>query len=151
MQFHYYSVKRGVGYFFFENGLWQQFQLQLCETSSSIKCYITVQSNKPTEAELHNLLQQRRALVNYLRESLTTISHSHMPSAKKPVVFLDCPLAHPQDCPPHLTLDIDNQALLICQCNESRVATKIDEKYYIQLFEAIHIHRNCKFACHAVS
>ena len=143
-----HSVKRGVGYFFFENGLWQQFQLQLCEKESSIKCYITIHSHKPSEEILDCLLQQRRALVKHLRDSVIRIIASCMPSAKKPLVFLDCPFEHSPDCPPHLDLNIDDRTLLICQCNVSRTVKKVDEKQYIQLFEPHHILRNSKlFVC----
>ena len=37
-----YSVKRGIGYFLFDKGSWQQFQLQYCPCTHCMKCYITI-------------------------------------------------------------------------------------------------------------
>ena len=135
------SIRRNVGYFFFENGLFQQFTLQLCDSTSCINCYITIHSERsPAEDQLLNLLNQRQSLLNYLESSVTEVNRFFMPSAKKPVAHLECPFEHTQDCLPHLPFNIKKQdKLFLCQCNNRRIAEIVPEVCYIQLFEATHI------------
>ena len=137
----FYSVGRNVGYFFFENGLFQQFTLQLCESTSCINCYITIHSKRPPpEDKLLHLLHQRQSLLNYLESSVAEVNKFFMPSAEKPVCHLECPFEHENDCPPHLPFNLRKQdKLFLCQCNNRRMAEIVPEVCYIQLFEATHI------------
>ena len=134
----FYSVIRSVGYFFFENGLFQQFTLQLCETTSCINCYITIRSERsPTEYQLTLLLEQRQALVKFLETSISEVNKIFMPSANEPAVYLECPFDHEPNCPPHLPLDIKEKALMICQCNKSKKVETVPDVCYIQLFKPV--------------
>ena len=143
-----YSIRRGIGYFCFERGTYQQFQLQMCK--ASIKCYITihhsVQPPIPSD-KLPVLLQQRRELLQYLQSSIAEISRSCMPSAEPPVTHLECPLNHEDDCVPHIPLDIDNKEILIC--HETLIVTHIPTESYILLFEPSVLSHQCgKFMMH---
>ena len=127
------SIRRGVGYFSFDDAYWQQFQLQLCQSTSSVNCYITIQySHQPPSDILPVLLQQRRQLLTYLESSVVEISKCCMPSAKPPVTCLECPL-HQEDFNPHIILDINKNSVLIC--HKMILATSVPEKYYILLYQ----------------
>ena len=127
------SIRRGVGYFSFDDAHWQQFQLQLCHSTSSINCYITIHhSNQPPIDLLSVLLQQRRQLLIYLESSVTEVSKCCMPSAEPPVTYLECPL-HKDECTPHVALDINKKDILICHKKQS--ATVIPEEFYILLYQ----------------
>jgi len=129
----FYSIRRGVGYFGFKDARWQQFQLQLCQSTASINCYITIQqSHQPPCEMLPVLLQQRRQLLTYLKSSVVEINKCCMPSAKPPVTCLECPL-HEEDCIPHVVLDIDKRDVLMCQ--KMLLATPVPEKSYILLYQ----------------
>ena len=134
---NFYSVRRNVGYFYFENGLFQQFTLQLCESTSCINCYITIHSERLPieEGQLLHLLQQRQSLLSYLESSISEVNRLFMPSAKKPIAHLECPFEHEQNCPPHLPINIEKQELFLCLCNNERMSKIVPEVYYIQLFE----------------
>ena len=87
------SIRRGVGYFSFEDARWQQFQLQWCQSTSSINCYITIeQLHHPPSEMLPVLLQQRRQLLIYLESSVAEVSKCCMPSALPLLTCLECPL-----------------------------------------------------------
>ena len=127
------SIRRGVGYFGFDDARWQQFQLQLCQSISSVNCYITIQQfHHPPSDMLSVLLQQRQQLLTYLESSISEVSKCCMPSAKPPVTCLECPL-HEHDCMPHVVLDINEKDILICQ--NRQMATVIPEKFYILLYQ----------------
>ena len=118
-----------MSYFCFESGEWQQFQLQLSQ--SSIECFITIQDEQPTTDQLPLLLQQRRELLICLESFISEISKACMPSAAAPVTCLRCPLEH-EKCPPHVVLNIHQRKTLICY--ERPKATKIPAEYYSLLF-----------------
>ena len=127
------SIRRGVGYFSFDDARWQQFQLQLCQSTSSINCYITIHhSHQPPSDVLPVLLQQRRQLLMHLESSIAEVSKCCMPSAKPPVTCLECPL-HKEECTPHVLLDINNKDILLCHTRQS--ATAIPEEFYILLYQ----------------
>ena len=131
--FLFFSIRRGVGYFCFDDAQWQQFQLQLCQSTSSVNCYITIQKfHQPPSDMLLVLLQQRRQLLNYLESSVAAVSKCCMPSAKPPVTCLECPL-HEQDCMPHVVLNINKKNVLVC--HNSLLATVISEEFYILLYQ----------------
>ena len=124
-----HSIYRGAAYFCFGRGEWQQFQLQLSQ--SSIECYITIQEEQPTSDELPLLLQQRRELLICLESFISEISKACMPSVTAPVTCLQCPLNH-KDYPPHVILNIHQRETLICY--KTPKATKIPPEHYCLLF-----------------
>ena len=127
------SIRRGVGYFSFDDACWQQFQLQLCQSTSSINCYITIHhSHQPPSDLLPILLQQRRQMLVYLESSIAEVSKCCMPSAKPPVTCLECPL-HKEECTPHVLLDINKKKILLC--HKRQLATAIPEEFYILLYQ----------------
>ena len=132
-----YSIYRGVAYFCFGKGEWQQFQLQLSQ--ASIECYITLQDEQPIGDELTILIEQRRELVVCLEYFILEISKACMPSATAPVTCLQCPLCD-KGCLPHVMLNIHQRETLICY--ERPKATKIPSRHYGLLFdEGMLIHR----------
>jgi len=118
----------------FEDGLWQWFQLQHCQSRHSIKCYITIHHNEhPPSDQLPILLQQRRELLAYLESSIIDIYKSCMPSAEPPVTYLECPLHHEEEnCPLHIRLNINNNRPPVC--NISHIA-RVPKEHYLLLFE----------------
>jgi len=131
------SIRRGVGYFTFGDAQWQQFQLQWCQTTSSINCYITIQQLRhPPSEMLPVLLKQRRKLLIYLESSVAEVSKCCMPSAKPPLTCLECPL-HKDECIPHIVLDINKRCTLIC--HEKLLATPVPEHSYIILYQGVYI------------
>ena len=128
-----YSIRRGVGYFGFNDARWQQFQLQLCQSTSSINCYITIQrSHQHPSDMLPILLQQRRQLLIHLESSVAEVTKCCMPSAKPPVTCFECPL-HKEEYTPHVVIDISKRDVLVC--HEELLATPIPEDYYILLYQ----------------
>ena len=112
-----FSIRRGVGYFSFDNARWQQFQLQLCQSTSSINCYITIQRFLRSASDnLHGLLQQRRQLLMHLECSVAEVCKCCMPSAQTPLTCLECPLhgEDDKDYTPHVILDISKKEYLMC-------------------------------------
>ena len=129
-----YSVKRGIGKFKFEEGLWQKFTLHYCRSTYSIKCYITINNNKkPPSDQLPILLDQRRELLAHLNSSIVEIYKSVMPSADPPQTYLECPVCDKEDCHPHIKLDVNKRKCLVCIMQDDTV--EIDAKYYLLLFE----------------
>ena len=124
-----YSICRGVAYFCFGKGEWQQFQLQLSQ--ASIKCYITLQDEQPIGNELTILLKQRRELLVCLESFILEISKACIPSATVPVTCLQCPLCD-KDCLPHVMLNIHQRETLICY--QRPKAIKIPSEHYGLLF-----------------
>ena len=131
-----YSVKRGIGYFLFDKGLWQRFQLQYCSPTHCIKCYITIHHTEhPPKDKLPILLQQRRDLLAHLNASIAQICKSYMPSTGAPVTCLECPY-HESNFLPHIKLDIDNNEELGCDYEERCKVHKIPDKHYMLLFKS---------------
>ena len=104
MSFTMYSIYRGNGYFNFNNRN-QSFKLQECQTTSSIKCYITIHKNEATKEKELVMLAQRRALLSHLKKSIIEVHEVYIPSAKHPIGYIECPLQHEENCGPHVRLD----------------------------------------------
>ena len=52
------------------------------------------------------MLQQRQQLRNHLEQCIKEAHQSHIPRAKLPVGYLECPLHNPEEnCSPHIRLD----------------------------------------------
>ena len=129
------SIRRGVGYFGFDDARWQQFQLQWCKSTSSVDCYITIQQSHQSPSDmLPVLLQQRRQLLTHLKSSVAEISKCCMPSAQPSVTCLECPL-HEEECMPHVVLDIDIKDVLIC--HKKLLATPVPEQAYLLLYQGM--------------
>jgi len=128
----YCSISRGFGYFLFENGFWQSFKLQLCQSTYSIKCYITV-AHRDSQLPLPDLLKQRQDLLAFLASSIKELSKPHMPESKLPVTCLECP--YHEDDLPHIELDVNRKENLVCDFGSS--VQQIDEKHYAAIFESV--------------
>ena len=100
-----YSIFHGVGYFQFEERM-QSFKLQRCSQTTSIKCYITIHRHNLADDVLDTMLQQRQRLRDHLEQCIKEAHQSHIPSARRPVGYLECPLHDPEEhCSPHIRLD----------------------------------------------
>ena len=53
------------------------------------------------------MLQQRQQLRDHLEVCIKEAHQSHIPSARPPIGYLECPLhaSEESDCPPHIRLD----------------------------------------------
>ena len=130
------SISHGTGYFAFQEGAWQQFQLQYNQAISSIDCFITIHARNPPEEKQPMLLAERVALLQHLQSALNSICNSHMPMVAKPVIYLSCPLDH-DECTlqPHILFDsIDGKSLVMCRYKRKE-AVQVPPESYIQLFK----------------
>ena len=134
--FYLHSIYHGTGYFAFQEGAWQQFQLQYNQAVSSIDCFITIHPHNPPEEKQTALLAERIALLEHLQTALNSICNSHMPMVGKPVTYLACPLDHEESAfQPHLLLDrIDGESPVMCRYKRKK-ATRVPPECYIQLFK----------------
>ncbi|XP_065887254.1 uncharacterized protein [Dysidea avara] len=103
-------IYRGIGFFDFQSGK-QNFTLQYCSTSYSIKCYISVHRN-----EVHNedLWEQRLKLFEHLKQCIGDVHSSLMPKATPPDCCIYCPLHDKDDPGPHLPFVGDMQLFKYC-------------------------------------
>ena len=131
-----HSIYHGTGYFAFQKGAWQQFQLQHNQVIPSIDCFITIYDRNLPKEELPRLFAERMALLNHLQTALSSICNSHMPMVAKPVAYLACPLDHDESATqPHLLFDnIDGKSPVMCRYRRKE-ATQIPPECYIQLFK----------------
>ena len=136
--FAIHSIKRGIGYFLFDKGSWQRFQLQYSLSTHCIKCYITIyHTEHPSRDQLKILLQQRKNLLTHLNQSIAQICKSYLPSLELPVTCLECPY-HESSNSPHIELNIDSNEELELVCDIVKVGCKvltIPIEYYMLLFK----------------
>ena len=132
-----FSVGRGVGEFTLGDGSWQEFQLYLCPSTYSINCCIIIHPEVPPDDMLPLLLQQRKALLQHLENSIASVYNLCMPSAQEPVVYLKCPLEHESDCPPHIML----HGPKICHSSKAQRSKNL-KSYYVELYEPVHVQRH---------
>ena len=99
----FYSIYRGTGYFVFGRKR-QSFKLQHCQITFSIKCYLSVHQLSKTDDQ-QMMLSQRQGLLTHLKESISKVHHTYMPSAKAPIEYVECPLVHESNYLPHIRLD----------------------------------------------
>ena len=105
MFYQLYSIFHGVGYFQFK-GMTQSFKIQRCSQTFSIKCYITIHRHNLTDDALDTMLQQRQQLRYHLEQCIKEAHQSHIPRARHPVGYLECPLHDSEEnCSPHIRLD----------------------------------------------
>ena len=96
----HYSIFHGVGCFQFKDRA-QSFKLQRCSQSYCIKCYITVHRHNLSSDVLDTMLLQRQQLRHHLEKFIQDAHQAHIPCARSPVGYLECPL----HCSPHIRLD----------------------------------------------
>ena len=121
MHFKMCSIYRGNGYFNFKSRN-QSFQLQECQATSSIKCYITIHEKGENEEEELVMLKQREALLAHLKESIIEVHKVYIPSARCPIEYIECPLQHEEHCGPHVRLkDISKTGKVYCSKNAGKV------------------------------
>lgn len=99
-----YSIYHGTGVFQFKDCK-QSFRLQESQVTYSIKCYITIYKHKLPNDILLIMLQHRQQLLMHLQNCVSEVHHSHIPCAREPIGYLECPLQHDGNCHPHIRLD----------------------------------------------
>ena len=104
------SIYRGIGFFDFQNGK-QNFTLQYCSASYSVKCYIGV---RRSEVHREDLLEQRLKLFSYLKQCVNEVHSLLMPKATPPDCWVHCPLHGKDDPGPHLPFVGDMQLFKYC-------------------------------------
>lgn len=115
---------------------------ELCEldvqwNKQLIKCYLNL---PPTERATEECLYPR--LLSFIKDALDEICNFCLPSAQKPVGYLECPFNHKDGEVPHLLLnEISMESITFCKVMD----TLVPEEYYAPLFRS-----NCKFICHTM-
>ena len=51
------------------------------------------------------MLEQRQDLLAHIKKSINELHTVYIPSAKRPIAYIDCPLQHEENCRPHVRLD----------------------------------------------
>lgn len=122
------SIKISKEYFLFESKDLCQLIVQL-NSSESIKCYIKI---PPTERAIKESLHP--SLLDFIQKAVIEICHLCLPSAQKPVCYLDCPCDHGDNKElPHLPFhEISNKSIVICKI----LNIPIPNKYYKHLFRS---------------
>ena len=128
------SIYRGIGYFNFK-GFKQSFKLQECQTTSSIKCYITIHEKGVTKQEQQLvMLEQRKDLLSHLKQSINEVHSTYIPSATHPIGYIECPLQHEENCSPHVRLaDISETEEVHCSKCHGEV---VPPEAYMMLLKA---------------
>ena len=126
-------IYHGCGQFDFKDHR-QCFVLQQCLVSFSIKCFISIHQHLScSKQQLEEMLTHRQDLVEHLKQCISDVHKSCIPSAQHPIAYLECPFKHEPDFPPHIPLDeinVTNDVL----CRQSQNRPLPVETYY-QLFK----------------
>ena len=131
--FNLCSIYRGIGVFQFKDGR-QAFRLQESQATFSFKCYITIYKQKLPDDILQVMLQHRQQLLIHLQKCVGEVHHSHIPCAREPIIYLECPLQHDESCLPHIRLDRINKSQdLVCPKSNHQI---IPFETYALLFTA---------------
>ena len=81
----------------------QGFALLKCSVTFSIKCYIFVLEQ---EVDRRDLWQQRwDLLLEHLPSFILGAHNCCISKADRPIVYMECPLQHDENCAPHIRLD----------------------------------------------
>jgi len=109
--------------------------LQQCLVTFSIKCFITVNQHlSPSKQQLDEMLTHRQELIQHLKDCIGEVHKTCIPSARAPIAYLDCPLDHKPDFPPHVPLDnISITKDILCRQSQNQ---PIPKESYILLLEA---------------
>lgn len=125
----------GSGQFDFKNP-GQSFTIQQCLVTFSIKCFITIHRHQTcNKQQLEEMLKHRQELLEHLKECISGVHASCIPSAQHPIAYLDCPFDHNPGFPPHIRLDdvnVTNDHIL-CRHSENQ---PIPKETYILLLKA---------------
>ena len=130
-----YSIYRGAGYFNFKSGN-QNFKLQECQATSSIKCYITIYTELKgiNEEDQLIMLEERQGLLSHLKQCINQIHRAYIPSAQYPISYIECPLSHEEGCMPHIQLaDISQSKIIRCHKNDYKI---VPQQAYMMLLTA---------------
>ena len=104
----------------------QNFCLQQCLVTFSIKCFITINGE-----DTQMMLDQRQGLLAHLKEAIDEVHLTYIPSAKHPIGYVECPLEHEEECLPHIRLDDVNEANdILCLKSASQI---VPRKSYMPL------------------
>ena len=80
------------------------------------------------------MLQQRQQLRDHLEVCIEEAHQSHIPCARPPIGYLECPLHTPEEnCPPHIRLDQLTPFGKVT-CSESFDCEAVPQKAYALLF-----------------
>ena len=68
------------------------------------------------------MLEQRQALLAHLKESISQVHTTYIPSARHPIGYIQCPLSHEEGCTPHVRLeDISETEKVFCPKSDGKV------------------------------
>ena len=68
------------------------------------------------------MLAQRQTLLAHLKKSIIEVHEVYIPSARRPIAYIECPLQHEENCGPHVRLeDISEAEDLYCSKNDGEV------------------------------
>ena len=119
----------------------QGFRLQESEATHSVKCYITIHKHKLSNDVLHVMLQHRQQLLTHLQKCIKEVHRSHIPCAREPVGYLECPFEHDSSCHPHIRLDqINVTEDLVCPKSNYQI---IPFETYALLFTTSLVNSKC--------
>ena len=126
ISFYIYSIKIGKENFRLESKDLCELRVQF-NSSKLIKCYIKI---PPTERAIKENLYPN--LLDFIQEAVTEICNFCLPSAQKPVYYLECPFDHGDNRElPHLPFnEINNESNVICKI----MNIPIPRKFYECLF-----------------
>lgn len=128
-----YRIYHGSGQFDFKDHR-QCFVLQQCLMTFSIKCFITIQRLPSSEQQSEEMLTHRQELVEHLKQCISDVHKSCIPSAHHPIAYLECPFEHEPAFPPHIPLDeISITKDVLCRQSNNQPLPK---EAYISLFKA---------------
>jgi len=128
----------------------QCFRLQESQATYSIKCYITIFKHKLSNNLLQMMLQHRQQLLMHLQKCVSKVHQSHIPCAREPIGYLECPLQHDESCHPHVRLNqLSISEELICPKSNHQIipfetyallftTSSINSKYPYYTYIVIH-------------
>ena len=68
------------------------------------------------------MLEQHQGLVAHLKRCINQMHRFYIPSAKYPISYIECPLAHKEDNSPHVRLqDISQTKTIYCSKNDGEI------------------------------
>ena len=117
-----YSIYRGIGHFNFKSRK-QSFKIQEHQATSSIKCLIIIHQGAQISKENQLImLAQRQSLLAHLKKSINEVHSTYIPSARYPIAYIECPLAHEEDYMPHVRLeDISETEDVHCPKSDGKI------------------------------
>lgn len=129
--FYFCSIEISQELLQLESKKFNELEVQLND-NGMIKCYIKISPNKRAIKEFlyPNLL-------DFIQDTLIKLCDFCLPSAKKPVCYLECPFDHENNKELHLLFnEISSEKGIICKITN----TPVPKVYYASLLRS-----NCKF------